>query len=262
MSQIELELVGTSLYAPLPPPAPGEAMLFYLVPSQVQQGAGPPGQLTVDDAWQGTDLGYFVFLNTLPEPNEYVDFEIQLADALPPVGLPPVVPAHTGLVWATWSNGSNGSLDVTGVLDVAPDPPDAIVAATFITPPTRGIKSLGFDKDTPITTERDGGGDIQGLVFEYPPQAADGGRPKSEPPWGNSVLVPLSGDLSGCLVFQSLMNEPTDPPTTAAATLKQLFDWSLDPVRPYDSSRTRFTPTGLILVLEEDEAGAFHLRPA
>ena len=260
MSQIELELiVEPSLYAPSPPAA-GEAMLFYLVPSQVREGAEPPGQLTVDDAWQGTDLGYFVFLNTYPDGSkEYVEFEIQLAEALPPVGKPPVVPAHTGLVWATWSN---GSLDVPGVLRVAPDPPDAIVAATFITPPTRGIKSLGFDKDTPITTERDVGGDIQGLVLQYPPQAAVDGRPKSEPPWGNSVLVPLSGVLSGCLVFQSLINEPTDSPATAAAALKQLFDCSLDPVRPYDSSRTRYTPTGMIFVLEEDEAGAFHLRPA
>ena len=235
MSQIQLkQIAGTPLYEPSSP-APVEAMLFYLAQDVSSNGGGSPTQLSVDDAAE-----YDAFVKA-------------------PAALLGGGPKHTGLAWAKWIN---GGLQDPGVLTVAPDasPPGALVGEPFTTPPTRGIKSLGFDSDTPIATDLDTGGNIQGLVLQYPPQPAVGGRPKSDPPWGGGVLVPLSGALSGCFVSRSLVNDPSGPAPNASAR-KELFEMSLDPVRPFDPDRTRLRPTGSCFVLEEAPAGTFHLRP-
>jgi hypothetical protein len=246
MAEILFEnITGTSLYRPLSP-APGEALRFLSTTPPDKKGA----PLSLDATWDGTPIGYYLFLKKLPDDD--AKFEPEAVKALDLATDPP---DHTGFAWLDW-DGTTVTV-IAQVVMKAASPGDPLVKTdTLIS--VSGFPGVGVAADAPVLGNKGNEGFLDGFVLAYPPQPAHDGQPASGPPWGGGMTIPMAGDYAGCVRFQALLNAGQ---SSGNAVRKQVANVSLDPTRPRDNHRTRISLTGVLLDFGQLPSGAFYLEP-
>jgi len=233
----------TRLYAPQSP-SPGEAMLFLLWPE-----TDPPSQLTLEKTWADTGSpaapGYFLFLNELPLPGGAASFEKRLRALLP----------ETTLAAFAWVVYAAGKEEVTirtriGLTLDANDRPVVDADTEIALPP--GMTAIGVGKDAPVTALASNGL-IETFAVAYPP------RPNAEPPRTGGLALPMADEGVGCVRFFGLVDALSG--SGGAEVQKSLVFVQIDPLRPFDPSRTFQTFTGRDYLLVADGSG-FRLESA
>ncbi len=244
---------GTSLYLPVAP-GQGERMAF------LQWAGTPAPQVTLDTIWDPASgrVGYLLFLSALPADQG----EFQAAEAALRAALPKPARAATSLAWVAFA--ANWSVESVNPLLLGDAGAGMRTAIGDFTAP--GVVSL-FPSvtvlaGTLVTPVADAEGAMGGAAILYPPLAAFDGQPASQRPSGAGIAVPLAGAGVGCLQFQGLMDSQTRP-SKAKAVAKDLFEASLDPLAPFDISRTylKFTGQSFLLSRVKQASGPFDIQP-
>jgi hypothetical protein len=203
--------------------------------------ARAPQTLTFDQIWADSGApqfpGYFLILNA-PAVTE---LEPVLRAAMP-------APTATGIAWASFTPGSPAPATVAlllrirlgarGMPRVEGDTPVYLPA---------GMMMVSFKGKSPVAAVRDGGS-VTALAISYPALA---GAPK---PLGPALRIELAGPDTGCLRFDGLVGAPD---SQAALPLMQV---RIDPLAPFDPSRTFETYTGRSYAIRRNKAG-WHLAP-
>lgn len=228
---------GTALYTP----AGGEKWAFLL-----WDAAGAKDSLPLRDTWADRGAparpGWYVFLLAVPDAAHAAELEKALRGE---GGLP--APAASGWAWSAYAPGSGAEL--RGKATVEPDEEsDPVVAddAPVVFP--RGMPSFGFARGLRVAATHDGAGEMDGLVVTQPALPDE--------PWVG-IRIPLAGPRAGCVVFGALL----DSEVHGDRSVKQAADVRLDPLRPFDPTRTRTTPTGAEYLLVAEGDGKYRLEP-
>ncbi len=251
MSGVTLDRVlPTTLYKPQVS-GPGEMMLF-LRWSKIS----PPPSLDLEEIWSSSgtpaSVGYFVFFNQMPTAAQAVAVDKALRDALPPD------PEATGFTWVKYDPSKPVTdpqfLQVQFKLALKLTTAMAPVVSDSVTVPLPpGMQSLGFAADAPVFSSTDADQEIDGFLVTYPP------IPNAQRPDGVGIALPMTGAGVGCLRFEGLVNSAShsDP----SSVKKVLVNVQIDPLRPFDSTRTFQIFTGRAYLLSHDQDG-YHIAPA
>lgn len=232
-------VAGTGFYVPAAPAADGP-MLFLR-----WTGAGTV-PISLDEAWNGTaEAGYFLFLSQMPAASSLAAAETALRARLA------APPEKSSLAWVTIDPaGTPGSVDLLPL--GAGDGDVRLVQADFAAARFPDFPSVPIPAGTQVRAAIDGDGFVQGVTTFYPGLTPFGGQQAAGPAWGGGISVPLSGPCTGCLQFQGLRNHGAP---SAGTLQKDIFTLSLDPLNPFDQSRTYAVATGLYVLLTSQGAG-------
>jgi hypothetical protein len=252
MSGVTLDPVGsTNLYKPQQP-GPGEMMLFLRYIKVI-----PPQPIELEETWSqsGTpaSVGYFVFFNQMPTPAQTPLVEVALRELLPPD------PKASGFTWVKYNPtakaGTNLQLiQVQFTLALKLNQSDAPSVSQDVTVPLPdGMKSLGFAAGAPAFSTVDDANKIDGFVVTYPPLA------NTQTPNDVGIALPMTGGGVGCLTFSGLISRAGN--NTPSSVVKTLVDVQIDPLKPFNSTRTFQIFTGRNYLLSQDQNG-YHIAPA
>ncbi|MET0553826.1 MAG: hypothetical protein ABW221_12360 [Vicinamibacteria bacterium] len=238
------QFAASGLFVPENLPS-GLAALF------LRWAASPPRTLPIDRTWSDSgappDAGWFVFFDALPPPDAAAFVESELRRQLE-------TPAATGFAWARWTPAGAAAAGVaveTAVrvgLDAGQRP---AVAARVVVRLPPGLVTLGFGEGAPVRGAFDAQG-LDAVVVSYPPQEG------ADPPRADGIRVGIAGTALGLVSFTGLVSLPVAP--RERSVVKSLVRAQIDPLRPFDPSRTRTTSTGRDFLLTRD-AGGVHLAP-
>ena len=246
--QITFEkIAGTNLYQPQSAAA-DEKLLFLAV-----LGGGAAQTITLEATWGSSTpavIGYYLFLNELPERSGFPAFEDSLKKSLP--AAPPV---HSSFAWVQMT--SPDTTSVVSLLKVTLDHQIHTLTDDFVLDVPSPFSGLVISSSTPISPTLDEGF-ISGFVILYPAKPPFQGQPASQPPNGFGLNLPLTGEGVGCFRFEGLYNAPF--PRTAASVVKDLYRVSIDPLDFFDDQRTYMTLTGMSFLLAKEGKG-FSIQP-
>jgi hypothetical protein len=234
---VTLARVGTALYAPAEPAAAKYAR-FLRWSTQ-----SPPETLVLEDVWSqvGTpaSVGYFAFVDG--------DVPAGFEEALRRL-LPADAPTATGFAWVSIAGGAPALKDLAAV-EAAEDGPRLRGEVPFALPP--GVVRLTLAGGSRLAGTSSADGSLDGFIATYPPLA---GAP---PPQAPAIALPMTGGAVGALGFQGLMSAPGGG---AAGVVKQLWNVQVDPLRPFDASRTYQAYTSRAYLLSVVD-GVYRLTP-
>lgn len=218
---------STGLYAP--GASGGEALFLLWTP-------GAQATLSITSLWADSgvpaDPGWFIFLAGPVGQANAAAVEAALRK-----GLGETRP--TGIAWADVNGGIACAVPIECRAGAAPS-----VAADATLPTPAGLLALSFAAGTPLRSV----GDFEGLAASAPPKAG----PVLTGSDGATVWI--QGERAGCATFQALAGQ--DPAADATVTLMEV---SLDPLRPFDPSRSFQTFTGMSYGFTADAAGRWQL---
>jgi len=228
-------------------------MMLFLRYSRVS----PPQPLELEDTWSqsGTpaSVGYFVFFNQMPTPAETPLVETALRELLPPD------PKASGFTWVKYNPAAKQGTDLQLIqilftLALKLNQSEAPSVSENVTVPLpAGMQSLGFAAGAPAFASLDDASKIDGFVVTYPPLA------NTQTPNEIGIALPMTGGAVGCLTFVGLIDSAGN--NTPSSVLKTLVDVQVDPLRPFDGSRTFQMLTGRNYLLSQDQDG-YHIAPA
>ena len=228
-------LTGTALYTPDDAVAAGYARFLRW------QADGAPASLSLDQIWPAGELsknpGWFAFVDG-PVPS---GFETAFRDLLKDAGSP------LGFAWVSVA-GAAPVLQAAAPVTDAAGARTLAASVTFPLPP--GMLELGFGLGAPVVGAKGGDGMLAGFAFTFPPVAG------AAPPTGAGLALPLSGAATGALGFDGLMSAGT----IGTGVVKQLWNVQIDPLRPFDATRTWQAYTSAAFLLTAAD-GAYHLAP-
>ena len=215
-------------------PDSGENFVFLLLSGP---SAEPPDTLRLEDTWDQHQparwIGFHVFLDAFPSGRQAAVLADELRRALP------ASPVTTGFAWAG-SAPNQFSLAGTVSMTIAGDRPsvagDALVQ---IRPPM------------PLLTIP------HGLAAQAHPGLAGWTLcdPRAQP--APALDVPLLGPDSGVIGFHALLASAVGD----NETIKPLAGVRIDPLRPFDPTRTSITPLANRYRLSVGSSGTYQLTP-
>ena len=251
MSGVTLDRVlPTTLYKPQVS-GPGEMMLFLRWST-----ISPPATLDLEDTWSSSDtpasVGYFVFFNQMPNAAQAAPVDKALREALPPD------PEATGFTWVKYNPSKPVTdpqfIQVQFTIALKLNEAEAPAVSENVTVPLPvGMQGLGFAADAPVFSSTDADNKIDGFLVTYPP------LPNAQLPTGVGISLPMTGAAVGCLRFDGLVNSAG--PTGPSSVKKALVNVQIDPLRPFDATRTFQIFTGRAYLLSQDQYG-YHIAPA
>lgn len=225
----ELSLVTGSAGLYAPDASGGEALLLLWTPGH--QATLPIGSLWVDSGIPA-DPGWFVFLAGPATQANAAAIEAALRK-----GLGETRP--TGIAWAEANGGIACAVPIECRAEAAPS-----VAADATLPTPDGLLALTFAAGTPLRSA----GNVEGITASAPREAGP------VLPGSDGATVWIQGERAGCVTFQALAGQA--PAADAIVTLMKV---SLDPLRPFDPSRSFQTFTGMSYGFAGDAAGRWQL---
>jgi hypothetical protein len=245
--------VGTTAFYRPDAPGKGERLWFL----RWRTDDSPP-RLTLTEMWraEGTPpaVGYFVFFDALPPEGAAPDVEGALREIWK------AVPTASSFAWVNYASGKKVPSGVKvstrlGLTLNASNRP-SVEADTRLALPRR-MRTIGFGAGAPVIGVF-GAADANGFVITYPPLGG------AEPPRGGGLLLPITGTAVGCVCFSALTDliggkRPRDPKIDEA--WKSLVKVQIDPLHPFDRTRTFETLTGRDYLLRRTLDG-FHLFSA
>ncbi|HYH82370.1 MAG TPA: hypothetical protein VEX86_21440, partial [Longimicrobium sp.] len=159
--------------------------------------------------------------------------------------LPAAAPTATGFAWVSVAGGAP-VLRALAAAELAEGGPRLGAAVSFALPP--GMLALSLAAGSRIVGATAADGSLDGFTAAFP--ALEG----APPPHAPGIAIPMAGDGVGALRFQGLMSAGGG----AAGAVKQLWNVQVDPLRPFDASRTYQAYTSRAYLLS-GSAGAYHL---
>jgi len=223
---------GTTFYQSQSP-GPGETMLFLL-----WNTTSPPATIPLEQTWSSSgvpaSLGYFLFLNKIPDASVLAAFEASIRKDL-------ATPAATSFAWVIYALGKPPVIST--LLPVGPNASKAPVVAQDVPlalPP--GMEGLGLAQNAPVLASENADF-LTGFTITYPPLAG------SDPPSAQGIDLPMTGAAVGAIRFAGLVN--AGPVKVQDKALKSLVLVQIDPLRPVDPKRTFQTITGIQYTLTQ-----------
>lgn len=225
----ELNLVTGSAGLYAPDASGGEALFLLWAPGK--QATLPVASLW-SDAGLPDDPGWFVFLAAPVGPARAGAVEAALRKAL---GESPA----TGIAWADGEGAIACAMPIACAAAAAPT-----VAADTTLPTPAGLLALSFPAGAPLRSI----GDLEAIVVSAPPEA---GPVRAG---GDGAAIRIQSDGAGCVTFLALAGQ-----APAAGASVSLMEVSLDPMRPFDPSRSFQTFTGMGYGFAGGEGGRWQL---
>lgn len=214
---------STALYAP-----GGTGTSAFLLWNEAEAPTTLPLSSTWSDSGAPANPGWFVFLEAPVEAAIEGGLRAALAGK-----------TSTGLAWAVKGAWIACAVPIACTADAGPS-----VASDCTLPTPAGLLALSFPAGTPLRST----GTLEGIVASAPTEAGPV-RAGSD-----GTIVWIQGERAGCVTFQALAGQP--PSAGGTVTLMEV---SLDPLRPFDPSRSFQTFTGMSYGFTRDAGDRWQL---